>query len=656
MWWAAPLILAQAAAPSALSPADLYNALKPQITFKLDGKTKTHKEKQKWRNDAHKVLQMQQLPCSVDLNKDGVPDIITSTEGMLDAAEQRDPLAMAALGQIFLLGQECAPKRNLTWALHWLDGAVSVRQPDAMALMGFLHLSRAIPRIYNVSLDRDFDPYAGATLLASAAEAGSQYANLVLGSKFADGIGVPESCPTAASHYEKAAISAMSNLADRRILTVEQGPPADADHRVLLSRSMGERERLDAAAGEYLDFCAYAGDATGQVAVGHLLYSGSHGVPCNIAAAERLFESAARRFDPSAHANLGLLKLRRGDPKCVASLRRAAKRSDPSGWAGLGYAYLYGVGVAQSDELAAKALWVAASRGHLDAIYNLGVLMLRGVGGKPGNIATAYRYWSVAAEFSHPLAQLMVGQMALHGLGVRADCRTALFFLRHAAEQGPMLTSLGSAGLSAYEAERPQRALMHYLLAAHAGVAAAQNNAGYIYSELMPKLRSADAHRFRTVGSAYLRLAVLQGSVEAQVQLAALLEEIASDYTRANELYKSAARAGSIDATWHLGYNYLKGRGVPADAKRAWILLREAGLYSKHARLQGVERLAFVIARTLYEARVLITLAAAAALAFSTGGNPGAVLGGRLQGTRVGVEAEWQDDEAMDDFDEIDDE
>ena len=84
-------------------------------------------------------------------------------------------------------------------------------------------------------------------------------------------------------------------------------------------------------------------------------------------------------------------------PRRLPPLRRAAKRSDPSGWAGLGYAYYYGLGVRQDYALAAKALSAAARLGHLDAIFNLGVLALRGEGMEP-SLHKAERFWRVAAD------------------------------------------------------------------------------------------------------------------------------------------------------------------------------------------------------------------------------------------------------------------
>ena len=122
----------------------------------------------------------------------------------------------------------------------------------------------------------------------------------------------------------------------------------------------------------------------------------------------------------------------------------------------MGYTYLYGAGVPQSDELAAKAIWLAARQGHLDSIYNLGVLNLLGRGVKQ-NVRTGFRYLSVAAEYGQPQAQLHVGRLARRGLGVRKDCPTALFFLKHAAENAPLVREIMGVALRAFLPEPKQQ-------------------------------------------------------------------------------------------------------------------------------------------------------------------------------------------------------
>jgi len=139
-------------------------------------------------------------------------------------------------------------------------------------------------------------------------------------------------------------------------------------------------------------------------------------VPQDRASAAHWFRAAAALGEGMGHANDGMMRLRaagagagRDAAGAVRALRRAAKLQDPSGWAGLAYAHLYGAGVKQSDEMAVRAMCTspnpdpnpdpnpnpnpnpnpapspeqvramckAAQSGHLDSIFNLGVLWLQ---------------------------------------------------------------------------------------------------------------------------------------------------------------------------------------------------------------------------------------------------------------------------------------
>ena len=407
---------------------------------------------------------------------------------------------------------------------------------------------------------------------------------------------------------------------------------------------------MDHGTVEYMDYCAHIGDVTGKVSMAHLYHMGSHGVPRDKDAALHWFRSAAKQGDGMGHANLGLMQLRRGQHhSAVKSLRRATKLRDISAWAGVGYTYLYGAGVPQSDELAAKAIWLAARQGHLDSIYNLGVLNLLGRGVKQ-NVRTGFRYLSVAAEYGQPQAQLYVGRLARRGLGVRKDCPTALFFLKHAADNAPLVRELMGVALRAHEEKRPQRALLYYLLAAHAGIEVAQQNAGFLYANAPLPLRAKTGALYGQRALQYLKLAALQGSKDAQVQLANLLAE-KRDYATANELYKEAAQAGSRDALWHLGMAYLHGHGVERSFKTAVDLFQSAGVQSKYAQLRGAEAALFGVARFVYESRAPLLLGAALLSVLARGGNPVEMLQGVLGGgpRPVDDDAAYQEDDG-DDF------
>merc|ERR1740124_1565241 len=362
-------LLGTAAPPTEASPESVERVLQPAITFTLAAEPAAAEQtggEADWRRLARTVAQLQQLECT--------EDVLGAQVRMVDAAEEGDRLAMAALGSMFLLGQECARKRNLTWGYHWLSRAAELEQPDALALLGFLHTTDVLRDLYNFTAVTH-DRAAGIRLLQRGAAGGSPFANLAMGFRYMAGAGVVESCPTSGVYYEAAALSAREWLDERRQRSVEQSNPTEQEHLTLLARNMPPRDRMDAANVEYIDYCAAIGDVQGQLGMGQLLHAGSHGVEQDRRAAAHWFRSAAALGEGMGHANDGMMRLRDGRDAAgaVRALRRAAKLQDPSGWAGLAYAHLYGAGVAQSDEMAARAMCMAAQNGHLDSIFNIGV-------------------------------------------------------------------------------------------------------------------------------------------------------------------------------------------------------------------------------------------------------------------------------------------
>lgn len=137
-------LLGTATPPTEASPESVERVLQPAITFTLAAEPAAAEQtggEDDWRRLARTVAQLQQLECT--------EDVLGAQVQMVDAAEQGDRLAMAALGSMFLLGQDCARKRNLTWGYHWLSRAVELEQPDALALMGFLHTTDVLRDLYN---------------------------------------------------------------------------------------------------------------------------------------------------------------------------------------------------------------------------------------------------------------------------------------------------------------------------------------------------------------------------------------------------------------------------------------------------------------------------------------------------------------------------
>jgi TPR repeat protein len=209
-----------------------------------------------------------------------------------------------------------------------------------------------------------------------------------------------------------------------------------------------------------------------------------------------------------------------------------------------------------------------------------------------------------AARYSHPLAQLVLGRKARQN----RDCDSATVFLKLAAESGPMVRSLMGTGLKAAERGKSKQALLYYLLAAHAGVEAAQQNAAHLYLHELPKRLELQAERSQRAKDLFT-LAAKQGSADAEVQLGNMLVGN-KEYRAAAEMYQDAARKGSKDALFHLGTLYWRGDGVAADKNEAWRLWKESDFQSKHARQQGVNGALASAARWATKSKDALLLAA----------------------------------------------
>ncbi|MCW9023864.1 MAG: sel1 repeat family protein [Gammaproteobacteria bacterium] len=112
-----------------------------------------------------------------------------------------------------------------------------------------------------------------------------------------------------------------------------------------------------------------------------------------------------------------------------------AKKNHPDALYNIGLLYMKGLGVEHNDRTAIKYFKQAASYGNIDAAYNLGVLYKRGRGGYP-NSKDAIYWWKQAAERGHADSQFNYGVMLAYGNGTKKDSQAALKLWEQAAMQG----------------------------------------------------------------------------------------------------------------------------------------------------------------------------------------------------------------------------
>ena len=236
-----------------------------------------------------------------------------------------------------------------------------------------------------------------------SALSGNVLANMGMGYRYFQGIGVAESCDASLPHYEFAA-----NVAAQTI--EEQGLHIAQPDTLKLSEAndpagkWSKRESTQELTDYYAQL-AEQGDVMAALTLGNMLLVGTRMAPANITRALHFLDLAAEANNPSAaglqgyvmlqqhlHAARREAALHNGDlamaqrfsqsevseatiAKVLRLLRIAGKKNDVNGVLGLGLAYFHGVGVSANLTKAVEHIQRAVGV-HVDAGYYLGEICM----------------------------------------------------------------------------------------------------------------------------------------------------------------------------------------------------------------------------------------------------------------------------------------
>ena len=464
--------------------------------------------------------------------------------------------------------------------------------------------------------------------LYMAATGGDTLAQLALGWRHALGIGVPKSCQAAVLYYDTPAFLIVDKTREPgSSLRHSYGAPSkdrlsssdalksvrwqkfddetfvgrfkSAYNRVTASSapssaaSSGERHQTDML--QYYEYRASAGHAAAQTAMGEVYLSGSQGIPQDFERAAEYFELAHSAGDRESTSQLGHmyangLGVEQSNETAMEFFQEAADLGSAHGMYGLGYLYLSGFtgdggggdgGDGGGDvpsinvDKAIHYLTKAADRGHVEAIFLLGVMYLNGWNAnskriiakvrdvihdktnvalsKESDTQKAYNYLQVAAYAGHPIAMYNTAMMRLLGMGTQASCSGALELLKPLAERlSPEARLLEHAYASV--ATSVDSAALAYVVGAYSGFEVAQTNAAYL-------LQHGARIKFEEVGFSD-GTRIVSKAIDSQRQ--------------AIKFHKYAAEQGNMASLLAIGDIYFYGYGVPADRERAGEAYRRA--------------------------------------------------------------------------------
>lgn len=245
-----------------------------------------------------------------------------------------------------------------------------------------------------------------------------------LGSRYADGLGVPKDEHEAVRWYRLAA---------------DQG---NADAQCLLGAMYGDGRGVKqnySEAVKWVRLAADQGHAYAQYGLG-IMYSNGEWVAKDEKEAVRWFRLAADQGYASAQNELGLMyQDGRGVPidqrEALRWFRLAAEQGHALAQCNLGYAYANAVGVPKNEQEAVRWYRLAADQGEALAQCNLGFAYANGRGVLKDE-REAICWFQLAAEQGLEEAQCSLGWRFEQGLGVPVDYEKAVYWNRLAAEKG----------------------------------------------------------------------------------------------------------------------------------------------------------------------------------------------------------------------------
>jgi TPR repeat protein len=326
-----------------------------------------------------------------------------------DCGDLSSQLALARMYEEELVGKIPEAKEQ---ALKYWTMAANQGDPDALCALGKAHAER---RLVNASAKKAFELWQKA---AAKNHAESIY---LVGICFYKGLATQPDHPKAVACFQAAA---------------ERFPKAWHALGCAFAEGRGV-EKSSKLALEAWQKGADQNDSEAQFALGRSYLYGVHGLQKSYEKAIPFLRAAAAQNLGQALHLLGFAYLsgwgvEQSDDEAADCFRRSAEQNCRSGLFSLGIMYLQGRGgLEKSEPHAIKYLKQASDSRLINAHLELACLFQ-----KNGADDTAFIYWKRAADQGDKQAQFQTGIALLEGISVERSEEEAIAYLERAAEQG----------------------------------------------------------------------------------------------------------------------------------------------------------------------------------------------------------------------------
>jgi SEL1 protein len=512
------------------------------------------------------------------------------------AANQNNSDALYLLAEFNFFGNYSHPKDLRAAYGFYHDLASSHGNATAQYMLALYHstgLGDVVPR----------DQAKALLYHTFAAAQGELRSEMAVAYRYYAGIGAIKSCDKAVEHYKHVANKALEwhlsgppggktwvqqswRIADD--VGGVYGEGASASSAGINAYRPHPNSDAHAAIGdviEYLDLMSQKGDYEAAFNLGRIFYEGQRGLDQNLELAKKYFLSVASRYW-------------KRDGRTIDNYKPGIEMTACKAAGYIGRMYLRGESVTQNFDKAKTWFERGITKGNAQSQYGLGLMLLKGYGGKKNvkkamelfkasaeqdyapsqvemgrlhldqgsteDLRVANNYFELAARHGNMESHFYLAEMVHQGVGREKLCAIALTHYKSVAERVEPLVSSWADANDAYLAGDLDLAFLEYLMAAEQGYERAQTNVAYMLDS---------EHSYLPVAS-YIRQHY-NDKKESKLRDNANLALI--HWTR-------SSRQANIDAMVKMGDYYYYGIGTEPDINKAVQCYTGASDYSQSAQ------------------------------------------------------------------------
>ncbi|KAJ3450461.1 sel-1-like protein [Anaeramoeba flamelloides] len=493
------------------------------------------------------------------------------------SASLGNPEAYYSLGEIYLFGNNITKNHNCLAEYYFRKG-VSLGHSQSMIALSFV--------LSTGKCQEEPDQALALVNLHIAADTKKDLnANMILGYRYKEGIGVQRNCQKAIKYYSKVANHVYDNNGDGEL------PQMNRIHnkksKFEEQKKKEETKKKESKTVDYIKMATRQDDDNQLTLLGKIYHAGYGGIEKDFGKAIDYYTRASERGNIEAKTNLGNMKLfgtgtEKNYTEAFQLFSEATEGGNAAAMNNLAVLFQNGMGTEKNLTMSCRLLKNASKKGLALAQYSYALFLLNGHGCEK-NVTKSFKYFKKAADQDHMASIILTAQMYNGGEGTGKSCENALEYYKKIAERGEWADDFKDA-YQYWNNGDLLKSILIYEQLAEFGYEIAQSNVANLYYQM------ANIKDMKKIFNGNLKLIDKDAGADGSPPLSAYDIKDWLDFQRKNRVlsyYYLSGNQNNSNSLNKVAKFYFDGFGVEKDVVKSFkTYQRSSSLNNSHASYQ----------------------------------------------------------------------